>query len=444
MSEKNVYISEKLYEELTTRLGGNHEFFRNAIKLPNGGKGWKIKKKKVYSIKSALPDALFENLLNSHAPESDSEISSGMSSANPIIENNSSTDLQQPNENNIPPETDYAASKADEPQEKTSGEKKLIGIKKHTILKTDGSKAEIPEEGIVPQEQNNPSVSKQKAVKETENKTSQNLPKVLPSNEDKTLPAPLQKIWYPAAFSLPGKSHLKVSPPIPCQDDAYAAVLPSPVIIVCDGSGSSKLSHIGANKVIENLSLLAASLQPVSSLLLDVKVPGPLTEIDYVTMWIKHANETLKRLAEQLCHPVSEFRCTLLLTLVGREKTFWLQIGDGYILLEKSGKITPACRPAKGEYANETSFLGGTLNSSQINFGFEDSHAITGAVAMTDGASERLVKTDGSQVAARLQSMLDSLRNGTFSSQDIFSFLSDEKVWNGTSGDDKGMAMIAR
>lgn len=251
------------------------------------------------------------------------------------------------------------------------------------------------------------------------------------------------KKWSNAAHAVAGKSHLRVYPPVPCQDAAIALVGPYPAVIVCDGAGSSPLSHIGAVKVSEGLSILASSLAPLHAVMLDQDKSSAFTEREYVTIWIKYAVETVRQLTQQLAHPFSAFRSTLLLAVAGKKRVFWLQIGDGFIIFERGNKLFPAAPPVKGEYANETSFLAEKLNSSEFAFGFEPAQEITGIIAFTDGAGERLISNDGTRIAGKLGLMLEELRLGKLNGDDIRSFLSDAAVWSGTSGDDKSIAMIS-
>lgn len=254
----------------------------------------------------------------------------------------------------------------------------------------------------------------------------------------------IPETWKPLARAVAGKSHHKFYPPVPCQDSVISVVSPRAAVIACDGAGSAKLSHFGSSAVTEALATLIVSLEDINKLMLDQSNDVVvLDERVYVSVWIKHSIESIRRIAAQFNHPFAEFRSTLLLAVAGKKRIFWLRVGDGSIIFEKDNKLYQPCKPIKGEHANETTFLGERMSSADFSYGFEEAAGVTGMLACSDGAAEKLISTDGSKIAPSLKLMFNDLRAGAMSSEDLFHFLTDEQVWKGTSGDDKGIAMVS-
>ena len=65
------------------------------------------------------------------------------------------------------------------------------------------------------------------------------------------LNAEMQNRWVTVAHSAVGQNHLNITPPVPCQDNHHFETLNSnwELAIVCDGAGSSKMSHLGSEHI---------------------------------------------------------------------------------------------------------------------------------------------------------------------------------------------------
>lgn len=480
MAAKNLTVSQQLFMKIRESSAGQHETFLRSIKKQ--GNGYILSKKELFKN---LP--LFSQELLIQLCDENDGLRLALRALNPPV--------IVPQQIAVEPREKKAEDRAENPVPSgitLRGAEKLgkLPVSKNSADLTQQeiqspthslSSNESTENGVrqvqesdsaslpVPSEPHSEELQKKEALLNNEEKADTALPPhedtiaSTPVNENATDLAPLNEItgkssvtsqkagmiqvparkWKNAAHAVAGKSHLRVYPPVPCQDAAIALAGQYPAVIVCDGAGSSPLSHIGAVKVSEGLSILASSLSPLHAMMLDQKKCSSFSEKDYVTLWIKYAVETIRQLTMQLAHPFSAFRSTLLLAVAGKKRVFWLQIGDGAIIFEEGNTLRPASPPVKGEYANETSFLAEKLNSSEFAFGFEPAEDITGIIAFTDGAGERLISHDGTKVAGKLGLMLEQLRSGKLNGEDIRSFLSDAAVWTGTSGDDKSIAMIA-
>ncbi|MBO1347974.1 MAG: protein phosphatase 2C domain-containing protein [Hormoscilla sp. GUM202] len=245
-----------------------------------------------------------------------------------------------------------------------------------------------------------------------------------------------------------GHSHLRYEPPVPCQDATLAVLEPLPAIFVADGAGSARLSHLGSQAVVKKLSEFITS-QGEDSIyheLLDRE--QEINEEEgkkYAYTLIKRAVERLRELSKEEEHPVHAFKCTLVIAVLGKNRLFWLKVGDGFIVAEKDNKLELVGPLGKGEFANQTTFVSDKIKDADIHYGFLPSHNITGIAAFTDGAGETLVSTDGSRIAGALSKFFAQMRDGKFGEEELTQFLKDPKVWAPPKGgDDRGMALLAR
>lgn len=257
--------------------------------------------------------------------------------------------------------------------------------------------------------------------------------------------------WLGAAQACVGTAHLINEPPTPCQDAACVDTQTLPLLVVCDGAGSSPLSHLGAQAVVVQLRRLVCTLaQDYGNFLQGPAAPQPADLRRLALRLVKHANGVLQDVAAE--HPlasVKDVRCTLLLAVGGRGGWLWLRVGDGALVtLNAAGEMAVLGQSGKGEFANYTSFLGDALNPDQVQYGWIADSELDAIAAMTDGAAERLVSMDGQQVALRLKEFFDhaaSIENApVFGRRTLHDFLSDPQAWQGTTGDDRALALLAR
>ena len=258
--------------------------------------------------------------------------------------------------------------------------------------------------------------------------------------------------WVGVAGVAAGTKHLKAIPPVPCQDAAIVRVGAGvrPCIFVADGAGSASLSHFGAQETVLRLSHFAASLENIHIQMLDTTQPPPECECrKHACRFLIHASETIEDLAHKEKQPFKEFRCTLLVAIVGTERVFWIKLGDGQIIREQNSGILETVGPlGKGNYANVTNFIEPSKNGNNpaMACGLFPAAEISGIAIMTDGAAEKLVSTDGRKVAGRINTFLSELRQGKFKKAHIQNFLADANIWKppGYTGDDKGIGIVSR
>ena len=250
--------------------------------------------------------------------------------------------------------------------------------------------------------------------------------------------------WNGISDYVVGSSHLKSNPPIPCQDTALATILNRPIILVSDGAGSCKLSHFGSNIVVRNLAHFINEQQQLNSRLLDLDNPDIFdTPKSYADQIIKHSIEALRSEAESKHDTLSSFRCTLSIVIIGRKKSFWLRVGDSPIIIQTTKSTNLIGSVNKGEYANQTSFLSEELSDEKIQYGLVDMENVKGFCVLSDGTAEKLMRSDGSEIARAVPTLLDALGLGKLEDIDLHDFLSNPEWWSKTTGDDKSFAAFA-
>jgi hypothetical protein len=138
-----------------------------------------------------------------------------------------------------------------------------------------------------------------------------------------------------AFTSVQGHSHKKADPPIPCQDAGKGGFLHNgwPILIVSDGAGSSKHSHIASSYCVGALfnHLQQADLSPfnaIGSEAVDLESTKKSWHGFVLEQFRKTRNDLLEMAKINGYNPV-ELNCTLLLVI----KTSWgflsANIGDG-------------------------------------------------------------------------------------------------------------------
>ncbi len=188
-------------------------------------------------------------------------------------------------------------------------------------------------------------------------------------------------MWKTSEYTAVGRVHLKVG--IPCQDKVCTYKNDDVTVVsLADGAGSAKLSHFGAEAVLERVSSdlgdhfeeyfaqsnVSAIRQRLFSKVLDA------------------LEETQSRLQCDL----RDLSSTLLATAVCGSRYFIVHIGDGVIGYLKDDKIKVASGPDNGEFVNETFFTTtpSALSCMRILKGTDDK--IGGFVLMSDGTENAL------------------------------------------------------
>ncbi len=146
----------------------------------------------------------------------------------------------------------------------------------------------------------------------------------------------------------------------PCQDYAEfikltAKEIKEPIFMACvaDGSGSAKLSNLGAKMAVR------IALRQFSSFIKFSKELNEEVLNQQLTKALLTIQEKQRKIARQYKTTPESFSTTLLFILLTPTSYFAAQVGDGAILLRghKKEKYSLAFTPLKGKHINETYFI---------------------------------------------------------------------------------------
>ena len=250
--------------------------------------------------------------------------------------------------------------------------------------------------------------------------------------------------WLAADAAVVGSAHLRTNPPKPCQDAVLADARGRPLLILADGAGSAAVSHVGALAVIAGVRRLCRTLEGEVAVTLDTETAPAGAAEALARRIVTHSSGILDDLAEANFRGAEDFRCTLLVWITGRQRALWVKVGDGALVAETDDRCQSLGPAGKGEFANQTCFIGPRLTDSQWAWGEVDATGLSGLVAMSDGAAERLVANDASRVSPAVGKLLRGVAEAQVGRKELFNLLAEADFWKGASGDDKSLAMIAR
>jgi hypothetical protein len=186
--------------------------------------------------------------------------------------------------------------------------------------------------------------------------------------------------WKVLSKSTVGTSHILRGEG--CQDYSHAIVLQDggmPVLLAAcaDGAGSSSQAAIGAKlATLGVLNLAAEALREAD--------PHQSIGRDEILKWYAGARRRLSLEACVTNLPLREFACTLLLAVVGQDRSVFAQIGDGATVYRASTEYEVAIWPQAGEYASTTHFLTGEDYSRRLAVCVIDQQVVDVAL-LTDG-----------------------------------------------------------
>lgn len=248
--------------------------------------------------------------------------------------------------------------------------------------------------------------------------------------------------WHGFAASIPGSGHIRHG--IPCQDASLALTSPRPSLIVCDGRGSARLSHLGAQGAVAAFKRQLAVMEPFLVRMLDGGTGAPeqwekFCRILYRTLW-----QVQLDLADEHEVAAKEFDFTVALAVVGKTHIGCFQVGDGSIVLRQNGECRTAFLPEKGEFANQTHFLrtGGEIRQAfrQALFPTADN---TGIAVTSDGPEHMMFRLADMAPGKVFDCFFDDLAQGELTWQDLMDYLTGRE-WNDDprGADDRSVALL--
>jgi protein phosphatase 2C-like protein len=181
--------------------------------------------------------------------------------------------------------------------------------------------------------------------------------------------------WKLLRASVPGSAHVKAG--TPCQDAHAATATPAFLVVACaDGAGSALRSQEGAEAAAEGFVAAACGLVERDL------APGE----EAVSICFRAARRAVDERAASLEVRPRELACTLLGAIIGEDKAWFGQIGDGLIVVRDGEQYLPVFWPRIGDYLNDSDFLTDDGYETQVQ------------VALRPAPAELALTTDGLQM----------------------------------------------
>jgi hypothetical protein len=158
------------------------------------------------------------------------------------------------------------------------------------------------------------------------------------------------------------------------------------VACVADGAGSAKHSELGSsivcNSMIENATK-------------HFETHGSFDNLrqQHVLEWCEDARTRIQDAATAHDCRTREFASTLCVAIMAPSTSFFVQIGDGAIILGNDNLYGVVFWPQSGEYANSTNFLTSDEYENQLEFLATQSQCSKVAL-MTDGIERIALRFD--------------------------------------------------
>lgn len=250
--------------------------------------------------------------------------------------------------------------------------------------------------------------------------------------------------WTKATCQVPGSGHIERA--IPCQDRAGAWLTPRPALVILDGRGSARLSHLGAAAALARLKTMIRKWELELASVLDE--PGDaLATVGWrglSQMFYHAAAAEQPQLAVWQEAKPSDFEFTLTLAVMGRVRMGWLAVGDSPLVVSRngvSGLVTPLENAA---FANQTTFVTARPGSVLgLSGGLVNADDIDAVLAMTDGTASRMVDLRNQVPAPAVAQVAGSLATGRWQARHVKELLAAPE-WAGITRDDRSLAILAR
>ena len=243
------------------------------------------------------------------------------------------------------------------------------------------------------------------------------------------------------AASVPGAGHIRYA--TPCQDASGAILAPRPAAIVCDGRGSAKLSHFGAQGAVRAFFSQLNVLEPFLAGVLDREAPQEkwdgLCRLLYRTLLQVKLDLAAERGGEE-----KDFDFTVAFAVAGSVSIGCFQVGDGAIVLRNGGVCRTAFEPDKGEFANQTRFLrpGGDA-AGKFHARLFPAAGNEGVAITSDGPEHLMFRQPAMEPGPIFGQLLDDLSAGELCEQDLRDYLT-RPVWSSDprGADDRSIAVL--
>ena len=249
--------------------------------------------------------------------------------------------------------------------------------------------------------------------------------------------------WNGHAVSVPGNGHIRRE--IPCQDACGLWFAPRPCLIVCDGRGSAKLSHLGACAAVKAFRSQCAVMEARLASLLDTRRCNARDWLHFCQLMIRTVCQQKVELAEEYGCPENEFDFTIAFAVIGQRRIGFFQVGDGALVVRRNGECQVVFLPDKGEFENQTRFLHpGDDLKRKFHAVMLNAAGVTGLAATSDGPEYLMFELQTMTPGPIFTQMFDDLAAGRFTRQSVLDYLTGSRWLRDPRGnDDRSLAIIA-
>lgn len=250
--------------------------------------------------------------------------------------------------------------------------------------------------------------------------------------------------WTGFAASIPGGGHIRHG--ISCQDASAVMTSPRPAVIVCDGRGSAKLSHFGAQGAVDAFRFQMSILDPFLVSILDGEEEKPDQWIKFCRIMYRTLMQVKYDLAEKHNEEEKEFDCTVAFAIAGEKHIGCFQVGDGSIVVRQNGVCKTVFLPEKGEFTNQTHFLRpGGEEQMKFQYALLDAGVNSGIAITSDGPEHLMFRLADMTPGKIFDMFLEDLRKEELCKQDLMDYLTRREWADDPRGsDDRSLALLAR
>jgi hypothetical protein len=260
----------------------------------------------------------------------------------------------------------------------------------------------------------------------------------------------MEATWRYAAASAIGTSHIRTG--LPCQDRFACISIRSATdgdiltAVISDGAGSAAKAELGAEVVCSVASdTVRAALEAGYSV--------DQFDEDTAHEWLRKIRSALTTLSESEGCALRDLACTMLLAIVGKDAAFFVQLGDGAIVIdgEEASDLPwrPVIWPQHGQYANTTMFVTDDGAHDHLEI-VTERRRVTEIAVFSDGIENlALNKAQRTASEAFFEPMLASVRPLLSAGEDrslsdaLAAFLASPRVCDRTD-DDKSLILATR
>lgn len=249
-------------------------------------------------------------------------------------------------------------------------------------------------------------------------------------------------MWKILGESVAGTSHRRTE--LPCQDSHRCEQIQlghnQVLIAICsDGAGSAELSQVGSRIACDRFFEIAYGA---------LTEWGTLEMLDRLVIldWYESVRAAIEEAAGERGVAARQLACTLLTAIVGVDRAWFSQVGDGSIVYREGGAYESVFWPQAGEYANTTNFV--TQGELGSVFEFDERALQVSELALFTDGLQRLALDFGRRAVHQrfFEPMFASLRAVEHADELTVPFRGflDSALVNERTDDDKTLVLAMR